>query len=141
MKPIRGIDKINQKSKDQNKLYQNSAVLVIVFLLIQFSLKWQLRETTLQVHLMPLTFTKFDKTCMQMITWHPFTPQYGPFRLIDKTMAAARPKKANPGSLELSDLAVHGAYFEPTVRIISSRINDKKSSLVKTRLPSSIHYK
>jgi hypothetical protein len=56
-------------------------------------------------------------------------------------MVAARPKKANTGSLELLDLAVHGAYFEPTVRIISSRINDKKSSLVKTRLPSSIPYK
>jgi hypothetical protein len=33
-----------------------------------------------------------------------------------------RPKVTNSNSLELSDLTVHGVYFEPTVGILSSRI-------------------
>jgi len=41
-----------------------------------------------------------------------------------------RPKVATSGSLELSDLTVNGAYFEPTVGILPNRINGCNFSLV-----------
>jgi hypothetical protein len=51
------------------------------------------------------------------------------------------PKMANSYSLELSDLTVHGVYFEPTVEILPNRIKVRKFSPVKTRLPFSNPYK
>jgi hypothetical protein len=39
LKPIRGVDEINQNSKDQNELYHNGVVLVTIHLHLQFSLK------------------------------------------------------------------------------------------------------
>jgi len=98
-------------------------------------------RATLQVLLMSLTSTKFDKikpkwsldislqTCMLHSSW--LTPQW-PWR---------QPKMVNSGSLELSDLTVYDAYFEPTVRIFSNQIKGQKFFPMKIRLPSYIPYK
>jgi hypothetical protein len=51
------------------------------------------------------------------------------------------PKVANLGSLGLSDLAVQGTYFEPTVWILPIKSRAENFSPVKIRLPSSTAYK
>jgi len=43
--------------------------------------------------------------------------------LLSSKQPRCQSKVANSGSLELSDLTVHGAYFEPTVGIFTNRIN------------------
>jgi hypothetical protein len=50
-------------------------------------------------------------------------------------------KVANLGSLELSNLTVHGVYFESTVGILTNRIKGWNFSPVNTRLLSSSPYK
>ena len=51
------------------------------------------------------------------------------------------PKVATSGSLGLSNLAVRGTHFEPTVWILPVKSRAEKFSLLKTRLPSSTSYK
>jgi len=57
------------------------------------------------------------------------------------TWRPRRPKVATSGSLELSDLIIHGAFFELTVGILPNRINGYNFSLVWTKLPFSTSYK
>jgi hypothetical protein len=42
--------------------------------------------------------------------------------LLTSQQPRCRSKETNSGSLELSDLIVHGTYFEPTVGIVPNRI-------------------
>ena len=65
MKSIKGVIKSNQNSKEQIELYKNNVVLVVLHHL-QFYLERQLKRTTLQVYLMPLSFTKSNKAYMKM---------------------------------------------------------------------------
>jgi hypothetical protein len=47
----------------------------------------------------------------------------------------------NSGSLQLTDLTIYGAYFEPTVEILPSRTKGQYFTPLKTKLPSSTPYK
>jgi hypothetical protein len=47
----------------------------------------------------------------------------------------------NSGSLQLTNLTIHGAYFEPTIEILPSQTKGQYFTPLKTKLPSFTPYK
>ena len=83
---------------------------------IFFFLERTARVVSFPRHLMFYLSTKFDKTCTQMMAWHPTTPQYGLFKLIDTIVATTPPQSDQPNQpLSTVTLPVHDDHFEPMV--------------------------
>ena len=104
--------------------------LVTIYYFLHFVPEITAQGPTFQVHLMRHMSTKIDNTWTKMVTWHSFISKYSPFSPINITTTQSWPKKTNSDNLELSDLTVHDDYFEPTVNILSNRINGCKFSHV-----------